>query len=183
MKKLYIIWALALSLLSTLVVLNKVNAQSATWNLTLAIIGWDVTCDYTSGHDFGTLNAADVMDQAHTLSGNIGTFYCEDLRWDSDWTMTVESDQLTNGTNIPWDMTDIQVKADANTVTDGQCTAGTNATAYTTIYNTPVSVVVKSGLVNELCTIEAQNVTLKVEVPANQPIGSYSSNFEVTYPA
>jgi len=97
--------------------------------------------------------------------------------------MSVSSNQLTNGLNPSWDMTDIQVKAAANQVTAGSCTTGTNVTSYTSIYNAAESILVKASDVNELCTVTATDVTLKLEVPANQPLGSYSSVFTVNYPA
>ena len=182
MKKLYIIWALALSLLASLLVLNKVNAQSAQGNLELEIQAGVITCDYTSWYDFGTLDATDVMASAQTVSGNLGTFYCEDLEGASDWVLTVQSDELTNGTPAQ-DMTDIEAMADTNTVIAGSCTEGTNITSYTNIYNSAQSILVKHGSANEVCTIEAENVMVKVEVPQSQPVGQYTSTFTVTYPA
>lgn len=184
MKKLYIIWALALWLLSTFMILNKVDAAVQNGNLTLNISWGIITCDFASWHDFGSINATDVFNQVHTMTWNLGTFYCQDQEWRNEWNLTIESNDLVHSTLLSWiwNITDIKAISNINTVTVGACSTGINNTTLVWINWAPQAVLVKSSALGEMCTIAADNVKVQLVLKQNQPVGAYSSTFTVTYP-
>lgn len=163
-------------------VVLKISAQNS--QISLQLLPGSINCDYTSWYDFDTINAADIILSNKTLTWSLWSFWCEDLAWDDYRVLTVHAYNLNNGFGSV--ISDISIKSDTNQVIDGLCVTWNNATSWTDINvengATPQSVLVKNSTQWQICTIQSQNVLLKVEVPQSQPVWFYTADFVVIYP-
>lgn len=164
-------------------VIQKIEAQHS--QVTLQMSAGNIDCDYTTWYDFGSLAAADVFAHPQTMTGSLGSFVCQDLKWTRNWVLTVHTYNLT--TPLGHIISDISVKADPNQVTTWVCSTGTNTYNRTDInvnnWSSAQSIIVKDSVEWDICIIQAQNVLVKIEVPQAQPIWEYVAEFVVMYPA
>lgn len=182
MKKLALYIVSFVLLAMSFFAIQKIDAQNSQINLQL--LPWWIVCDYSTWYAFPSLTADQVFNAINTLTGNLGTFYCEDLKWDFEWVLSVYTKNLVNA--MGHIISDISIKADTNQVIDWFCTTGNNIQDRTDVnvdnWSSPQSILVKNSTEWDICIIEAQNVLLKVKVPQAQPVWDYLADFTVVYP-
>ena len=154
---------------------------AATWTLTLIIAGWIRSCTYSESLAIAQTSTASFSQQV--LSGTFASgFVCTDLKWaDASWNLTIQTNILTNSSNGAYTIpaANVQFKTDTSTVTDGNCNIYAWTTGYTTI-NTTQTILGKNSDIWAICIITAPNPKIKVTIPANTAVGTYTSTLTYT---
>jgi hypothetical protein len=180
MKNLLKIGALSLALIATVFMLNTKAATPG--DVTLQITSVSGTCVYGTSVALGPYA---VSYSAHEETGTFSpaTRYCNDTEGLSNRTVTVTATtQLTGSITGSIPAANVYVRStNANTLTSGACTVGTNATTPTSAASA-VTVLNKSSAAGETCKISTNDVKLSVLIPAAQAVGYYTGTLSIDSP-
>lgn len=188
MKKTFLsIWALALALFTFSLLGQATNAETQTGNVSLSINSGTTSCQISTNISMGTSDVATLLNTGVTLqTGFDGSFICTDyLGSSSGWELTIQTDDLTNGTNII-SGTNVEINH-ATGVIEGDtwaCAGGTSIGAIRTeIWSAPYSIMTRTdGFSDKVCQVTIDTVNLRVIIPASQAPGTYTSTLTVTVP-
>lgn len=186
MKNLLKIGTLSLVLLSAVFMLNT-NAADVPGQVTLDITTINGTCTYGTSLYIGTHEAQyDAHNMTGEFFGGLGAetiFECKDTEGLSSFVMTMEAtEDLTNATSQSIPKENVFMIANTNTVTAGMCTIGANQDTWATIGSSPKTILNKASAVGQICTITSTGVNLAVEIPASQPVGTYTGTLSLVMP-
>jgi len=186
MKNLLKIGALSLALLSAIFMLNTNAAENG--DLTLEITGNTWYCDLGKSADLGdytfNYNAFTASGDFNAVSGNVNTWYCNDLGGSTPWRVELSSTAVANiTTNNPTHTianTSVFIKANAWTKTAGVCTVNSGSSlGVRQALNSPVVLFGKTSAIGEVCNIQTTGVQLQVDLAASQALGQYSGTLTI----
>ncbi len=164
------------------------NAQSVTGDVSLTINTGVSICDYGTNLTF---TAQEVkMDSGYVFQSNFltgadqtNTWSCVDRAAKSTWSFYVTaSDLLLSGNDVAISSGNIAIQYGSGTV-DGDTSdcKVKNANTWNPL-SSSVVMMDRSYSTKGVCKVTVNNVELKVDVPANQTPGTYTSIFTVTLP-
>ncbi|HCB51959.1 TPA: hypothetical protein DEP21_05360 [Patescibacteria group bacterium] len=188
-KNLAKLGVLSLSLVAALAMLiaNNANAQQ-TGDVTLTINSGTSVCVYGTSLDLGTTGVrpdfgAFTLSSGFNTSAGSTTWSCTDFAGTTGgWDLTIISSNLTNETANVIASGNVFITHDAPTMTNGSCTVGGAAAAKVAI-NASHTIIAKAASTQKtVCTIDTANVSLAVDVPANQAPGRYAGTLTITVP-
>ncbi|MDD3262373.1 MAG: delta-60 repeat domain-containing protein [Candidatus Absconditabacteria bacterium] len=148
-------------------------------NLTLTITGGVTECVYGTSLD---MNAQDVkIGIPYTFSGTFpSTWYCQDYQGiDGGWTLTIQTTDLTNEKGNTISGSNLLISHDTVVVQGDLACTGDVGTPIQ-FYSAPHVIFAKASESNKICKVSANDVSLLVNVPANQAPGSYSGTLTLT---
>ena len=117
----------------------------------------------------------------YTFTGTFpSTWYCQDYRGiDEGWTLTIQTTHLYNEKGNMISGSNLLISHDPVVVEGDLACTGYNGTP-TQFYSAPYEILEKSPDSNKICKVSADNVSLLVNVPANQAPGNYSGTLTLT---
>ncbi|AHB41335.1 parallel beta-helix repeat-containing protein [candidate division SR1 bacterium RAAC1_SR1_1] len=148
-------------------------------NIKLEITGGVTECVYGTSL---TMDAQEVkIGIPYTFTGTFpSAWYCQDYRGiTSEWTLTIQTTDLTNEKSNVISGGNLLISHDPVVVEGDPSCTGDNGTA-TQFYNAPYVLFAKASGSNKICKVSADNVSLLVNVPANQAPGNYSGTLTLT---
>ncbi|MDD3262336.1 MAG: hypothetical protein PHR61_00665 [Candidatus Absconditabacteria bacterium] len=148
-------------------------------NISLTITGGVTECVYGTSLD---MNAQDVkIGIPYTFSGSFpSAWYCQDYQGiDGGWTLTIQTTDLTNEKGNVISGSNLLISHDPVVVQGDLACTGNNGTP-TQFYSAPYEIFEKISESKKICKVSADNVSLLVNVPANQAPGSYSGTLTLT---
>ncbi|MDD3263085.1 MAG: leucine-rich repeat domain-containing protein [Candidatus Absconditabacteria bacterium] len=148
-------------------------------NIYLNITGGVTECVYGTSLD---MNAQDVkIGIPYTFSGSFpSAWYCQDYQGiDGGWTLTIQTTDLTNEKGNVISGSNLLISHDPVVVQGDLACTGNNGTP-TQFYSAPYEIFEKISESKKICKVSTDNVSLLVNVPANQAPGSYSGTLTLT---
>ncbi|MDD3263170.1 MAG: leucine-rich repeat domain-containing protein [Candidatus Absconditabacteria bacterium] len=148
-------------------------------NISLNITGGVTECIYGTSLD---MNAQDVkIGIPYTFSGTFpSAWYCQDYQGiDGGWTLTIQTTDLTNEKGNTISGSNLLISHDPVVVQGDLACTGNNGTP-TQFYSAPYEIFAKASESNKICKVSTNDVSLLVNVPANQAPGSYSGTLTLT---
>lgn len=151
------------------------------WNITLTITWWVTECVYGTSMN---MNSQEVqIGIPYTFTWTFpSTWYCQDydgIVW--GWALTIQTADLYNENNNVISGSNLLISHDPVVIEgDSACTWYNGAP--TQFYNSPYPMFTKNSGTNKICKASASNVSLLVNVPANQAPGNYSGTLTIYVP-
>lgn len=147
--------------------------------LSIQILGWITECVYGTSLN---MNSQELkIGIPYTFTGTFPlTWYCQDYRGiDWGWTFTIQTTDLYNEQNNIISGSNLLIFHDPVTVEWDLACTGHDGTV-TQFYSNPYEIFEKIEGSNKICKVSANNVSLLVNVPANQAPGNYSGTLTLT---
>jgi hypothetical protein len=186
MKKFMKIGALSLALIASLVLLsNSTNAQvPQTGDVSLEITTTSGTCVYGTSLYIGS-HAAQYATYNMTGTEFPELFSCTDTEGLATFSMTMQATSTLSDGVIAHDIPAVNVSMIVNPqrLAAGACDyLGTTQVAWAEIGTNPGTILNKSGVEGDICTLSATGVNLAVVIPASQAVGIYTGELSLDMP-
>ncbi len=166
---------------STFDFIDYIDNSSANGNIILTITWWVTECVYGTSMN---MNAQDVqIGIPYTFTWTFpSTWYCQDydgIVW--GWALTIQTTDLYSENNNVISGSNLLISHDPVVIEGDSACTWYNGTA-TQFYSNPYPVFTKTLGTNKICRVSASNVSLLVNVPANQAPGNYSGTLTIYVP-
>ena len=152
------------------------------WTLTVNIVWWQRTCSYP-----WSINISETSQAAFsswTISWNFtSSFVCLDLEWSTETrSLTIQSSLLTNSSNVLYTIPAANIEFKTDTVVNtswSNCNLNPWNTWYVSLGSTR-TILWKLNDFWAICEITAPNPNIKITVPWNQPVWTYTATLTYT---
>ena len=156
-----------------------VNAQNS--NVSLSIIAGTNTYNVSGSINLGSHSSSFSAYSKDVVSGTFAanTFVAQDLQWSAEWTLSIKSANLVAGAHsIGSGNVFIRLNSSLNKTWDTTCNATTSLTSSWNSLNAD-KVWLQKTADWKICKA-AIAPTIWVDIPASQPVGSYTAILTVT---